>query len=126
MKVGKEEMIGLTTAIELCVRQVPDPVFEASERNLRLIASTLARLPGVSTEFFEPPVSYRAPHLRIQWDEASRKLSAEQVRYKLLHGSPRIITRDGPDPVTGVEITAWMVSNDDIPILTRRLVEILS
>jgi len=125
MKVNKEEMIGLLIAIELCMQQDPDPTFVDSKRTLQHIGEALSPIAGVTVEMFEPPVSYRVPHLRILWDETGRKLSADQARKMLRNGEPSISTRTGPDPVKGLELTSWMLSPEDVQVVIRRMREIL-
>jgi len=125
MKLNKDELVGLLVAVESCLQDGPDSIFALSEPTLRDMGDEIARLDGVRIEIFRPPVSYRWPHLRLQWDEAQRGVSADEAREQLLSGSPSIVTRTGPDPVTGLELSAWMLSNEEIPIVVRRITEVL-
>jgi seryl-tRNA(Sec) selenium transferase len=121
MKVGHEEMIGLLVAVELCLANNPDPLFKKSEGTLLRIQGALAKIPGLKLEMFSPPVSYKAPHLRIRWDEAARGLTADRARELLEAGSPPILTRDDPDPIIGLELTAWMLQESEVPVLISRI-----
>jgi L-seryl-tRNA(Ser) seleniumtransferase len=126
MKVNKEEMIGLMVAIELCLKEDPDPIFVESQKRLDFIAEKLSSIPGLTMEMFEPPVSYKVPHLRITWDEKGSRPSPDQLRRLLRQGNPPIVTRTGPDPVKGLEITSWMLSSQDIPVLIHRITSLLT
>ena len=124
-KLNKDELVGLLVAVESCLQDGPDSIFALSEPTLRDMGDEIARLDGVRVEIFRPPVSYRWPHLRVQWDERKRRVSADEARDQLLSGSPSIVTRIGPDPVTGLELSAWMLSNEEIPVVVRRITEVL-
>jgi L-seryl-tRNA(Ser) seleniumtransferase len=125
MKLNKDELVGLLVAVESCLQDGANSVFALSEKTLQRMGEEIARLEGVRVEVFRPPVSYRWPHLRIQWDEAQRRLTADQAREQLLSGAPSIVTRTGPDPVMGLELSAWMLSSEEVPIVVRRVVEVL-
>ena len=125
MKLNKDELVGLLVAVELCLQDGPNSVFAVSEKTLQDMGEEISRLEGVRVEAFLPPVSYRWPHLRIQWDEGQRRLTADQAREQLLSGAPSIVTRTGPDPVIGLELSAWMLSSEEVPIVVRRVVEVL-
>jgi D-glucosaminate-6-phosphate ammonia-lyase len=120
MKISHEEMVGILVAVELLLEDQPDPLLAASVVRLRRIQSALSR-PGLDVVMFEPLVSYRSPHLRISWDEKRSGVSAKSIRSELLATEPRIYTRTGPDEVVGVELTAWMLSDDEERQLIRRL-----
>lgn len=126
MKIDKEEVIGFLVAVELCLKEVPDPWFAASEKVLTQMGDELSRIKGVSAELFVPPVSYCTPHLRVKWDEAQKGISADQVRQALRSGKPSIETRTGPDPVIGLELTAWMLTGNDAEIVVSRIREALA
>jgi uncharacterized pyridoxal phosphate-dependent enzyme len=126
MKVSRDELVGLAVAVELCLQEKTNSIFTASEATLRRMADELNRLPGVRAEIFSPPVSYSWPHLRIRWDESRPKMSADDVRGRLWAGTPSIETRTGPDDVEGLEISAWMLSDEEVPIVVRRISEAIT
>lgn len=126
MKLNKDELVGLLVAVELCLQDGSNSVFAVSEKTLQHMGEEISRLEGVRVEVFRPPVSYRWPHLRIQWNEGQRRLTAGQAREKLLNGEPSIVTRTGPDPVIGLELSAWMLSSEAVPIVVSRVTEVLA
>ncbi len=126
MKLNKDELVGLLVAVESCLQDGSDSAFAASERTLQRMGEEMAQLEGVRVEVFRPPVSYSWPHLRIQWDEGERRVSADQAREKLLNGRPPIVTRTGPDPVIGLELSAWMLSAEETQIVVRRVTDVLT
>jgi L-seryl-tRNA(Ser) seleniumtransferase len=126
MKINKDELVGLLVAVESCLQDGSDSVFAVSERTLQQMGEEIGKLEGVRVEVFRPPVSYSWPHLRIRWDEGERRVTADQAREKLLAGTPPIVTRTGPDPVIGLELSAWMLSAEQIPVVVSRVTEILA
>jgi uncharacterized pyridoxal phosphate-dependent enzyme len=89
-KVGKEEIVGLLTAVELYLRQ--DHERQRSERTemLNRIAAKLLGLPTVFTEFVPNGDASHSPRLSIQWDEAKLDLTIDQMLQRLRAGTPSI------------------------------------
>ena len=125
MKIGHEELVGLMVAIEIALAETSDPLIAHSAQRLERIATAIRR-PGIVVEAFEPPVSYRTPHIRITWDETGSRLTADAARRKLLSEEPRIYTRTGPDKVIGLELTGWMLTDADEAIIIKRLNQVLA
>jgi D-glucosaminate-6-phosphate ammonia-lyase len=125
MKIGHEELVGILVVVELLLEDKVDPLLEASVVRLQRIQSALSR-PGIAVTMFEPPVSYQSPHLRVSWDEKRSGITADSIRTELKATEPRIYTRTGPDEVVGIELTAWMLSDDEERQLIRRLQSALS
>lgn len=124
MKVNVDEIAGLLVAVELCLKEDGQSLLEQSRATLEHVQRKLGKIEGLRTEIFLPPVSYRWPHLRLQWDYRRLNLTADEARKRLRSGVPAITTRTGPDPVIGLEISAWMLEEDEVPILTQRLTDL--
>lgn len=92
MKVGREEIMGMLTAVEMWMKRD----HEAEQRTwtswLEHIAGRLDRLQGVSTEIRQPGdrLSNRYPSLSVQWDEDRIPLTGHEVEQLLWDGEPRI------------------------------------
>ena len=93
-KVGKEEIVGLLTAVELCLAK--DHAAERREWSASLdrLADRLRGVPTVRTEFI-PNLDYsHSPRLSIQWDEAKLGITLDQMVARLRSGEPAIEASD--------------------------------
>ena len=93
-KVGKEEIVGLLTAVEIHLKR--DEAAERREREAMLerVARRLKTLPGVKTEFIPNLDPSHSPRLSVQWDEAARNLTVAKLVEQLREGDPSIVTAD--------------------------------
>ncbi|MBI4661136.1 MAG: selenocysteine synthase [Verrucomicrobia bacterium] len=124
-KVGKEEIVGLWTALELYLKRDHKAERREWETRVREIAGALENLRGVKTETFVPEIANESPHLRVRWDEGIiPKKNADVVRL-LRDGEPRIEVRPsgGGQPV--VEVAVWMLQPDEHRIVAKRLRQVL-
>jgi D-glucosaminate-6-phosphate ammonia-lyase len=115
MKVSKEDVIGVLTALEIWFER-RDPVAELQRWNndLAVIASYLA-VPGVSTEVIAPKGVVRVPRLRVSWQRDD--LAGEQVRLRLLDAEPRIMLDDTAVKQNSFEIDPFgLQPNEAAPV----------
>jgi L-seryl-tRNA(Ser) seleniumtransferase len=93
MKVGKEEIAGLLTAVELFMEQDEDAVIREWERRCHVIADAVRDLPGLRPEY-QPPFTNRfppaSPVAQIHFGPEAR-LTAAQVQQELEQGGPSIL-----------------------------------
>jgi D-glucosaminate-6-phosphate ammonia-lyase len=93
MKVGKEEIAGLLTAVELFFEQDEDAVIGEWERRCRVVAEAVRGVNGIATEY-TPPFANKFPpasplvHLRFG---PQAPLTATQVARALEQGEPSIL-----------------------------------
>jgi D-glucosaminate-6-phosphate ammonia-lyase len=95
MKVSKEDIIGVVTALEYWFEQRD----LAAERqkwydDCRVIAERLTRLGGVRGEILAPEGVDRVPRLKIVWDRARFPLDGLALRGAVLDGEPRVMLDD--------------------------------
>ena len=93
-KVGKEEIVGLLTAVERALARD-----EAGERRrqaaqLARVAAGMRGVPTVKTEMITNLDYSHSPRLSIQWDEAKLGMTAGQVNDRLRAGTPSIVAAD--------------------------------
>src|SRR5262245_63326830 len=69
-RVGKEEIVGLWTALEVYMRKDHKAEWREWESEVKLIADAVQGLRGVKTGPFIPEIANAVPHLRISWDQA--------------------------------------------------------
>jgi len=127
-KVGKEEIVGLLTALELFLKRNHAAQWAEWERRVKYIADTVTKVPGVTAEREVPEIANQVPHLAIRWDPSKVRLTNRQVALELREGNPRIELRPGSDrEVTPplLHLGVWMMQPGEHVVLARRLREVL-
>ncbi|MEO8415869.1 MAG: aminotransferase class V-fold PLP-dependent enzyme, partial [Ginsengibacter sp.] len=90
-KVGREEIIGMLTAVEMWAKRDHVEEFRKWTSWLETIAGRLKKIPGVTTEIMQPKGrSNPSPELLVQWDPAIIPLTGYDVENILWEESPRI------------------------------------
>ena len=94
-KEGKEEIVGLLTAVEIYL-DGRDHAAERAEHHAMLerIVTRLEGLPTVFTEYATNDDYSHSPRLTVQWDEQSLGLSLDEVMRQLKEGEPGIVATD--------------------------------
>ena len=131
MKVGKEEAIGMLTAVEMWVKRDHDAEWKRWSASLDHIAARVSSIRGVTTTIELPRgLSNRTPSLKVLWNRERLGLTGESVMQTLLGGEPRVAlfaASDAQDPAnTGVSITPYMLSPGEERIVADRLHALLS
>ncbi|MCC6629612.1 MAG: aminotransferase class V-fold PLP-dependent enzyme [Chloroflexi bacterium] len=124
MKVGKEEMMGLLTAVELYIVQDHAARLAGFEATVQFWCDRLGALPGVTAErAFPNEAGQPTPRLHLRFDPARAGLTGEQVRQALWEGEPGIVvTPAGPD---GIFITPDTIDPGEEQIIADRLTAVL-
>jgi uncharacterized pyridoxal phosphate-dependent enzyme len=95
MKVSKEDVIGVLTALEYWMEERDVGAERKRWRgDLADMAKPLAGMADVSTEVIEPTGVVRVPVLRVRWDAKRIRLDGMAVRQRLLEGTPRVMIDD--------------------------------
>jgi uncharacterized pyridoxal phosphate-dependent enzyme len=104
MKVGKEEVIGLLTAVEVWLKT--DLAAMNKEWNARVerIATLVKTVPGVETSISIPADGNRYPTLHVSWDEKQWGYTVKDCVQALRSGDPviEVAGADNPSIVTAV------------------------
>lgn len=95
-KVGKEEIVGLLTAVELALKRDEAGERRRQETMLKRVAELVAGIPTVKTEFITNLDYSHSPRLSIQWDEKKLGLTSADVNDRLKSGQPSIVAADMP------------------------------
>lgn len=93
-KVGKEEVVGLLTAVEIALKRDEKSERSRQEAMLKRVAQLVAGVPTVKTEFITNMDYSHSPRLSIQWDEKKLGMTAADVNNKLRAGDPSIVAAD--------------------------------
>ncbi len=133
LKVGKEEIMGMLTAVEMWKKRDHDAEWRQWQGWLEDIATSVKRVNGITTSMEGPPegLSNRSPRLLIQWDGAQLGITGSEVSKVLLDTEPRIVLGSAsgsrPDAMTSsVSITPYMMMPGDSKIVGQRLFTVLS
>ncbi len=95
MKVSKEDIIGVVTALEYWTTERDHPG-ERKEwaATLDTIAKKVEKVAGVETKVRAPSGGVKVPRLIISWDRSKVPHAGLDIRQKLLDGEPRIMLDD--------------------------------
>jgi len=98
MKVGKEEVMGMLTAIELWRNKIDlKAEYQKWESWYAHISKTITQVPGIQTLVKPPAGASPFPVLELTWDPQRIGMTAEEVGHRLLEGEPRIMSHaEGP------------------------------
>ena len=143
MKVGKEEIIGMLTAIETWKNIDMTALNREWNSRVQRIAKLVETVPGVSTQIYVPAEGNSYPTLKVNWDEQKFGLTVAQCDEKLRAGEPRIevLTNSNPSivpaaeeghdakheaPKNQLEIVSMTLQSGEDLIVGKRLRETLS
>jgi L-seryl-tRNA(Ser) seleniumtransferase len=143
MKAGKEEIIGMLTAVETWKNTDLNALNREWSARVKRISKLVETVPGVTTKIYIPEDGNSYPTLRVEWDEQKVGLNVAQCDQQLRDGAPRIevLTNSNPSMVSAVEeehdpkhmppqnrieiISMTLQDGEDL-IVGRRLRDILS
>ena len=122
MKVGKEEIMGLLSAVEQWRKRDHAAEWQEWERRLQVITDAVCAVPSVKTEIRQPGRSNVAPVLMITWDQETVCATPDAVREQLSTGEPRIevFAREH-----GVPVMPYMMEADEEIVVAERLKAVL-
>ena len=127
MKVGKEEIVGLVTALNLYLSLDHDMVHESWNKKVRFLAQELQGIPGVRAEYRMAANGHDHGFLEavVAWDPQVIPLGSKAMQQKLLSGEPRIVYyAEYGDEHSFVLQTRTMKDGDEI-LAARRLRDLL-
>jgi hypothetical protein len=138
MKVGREEMIGMLTAVESWVTRDHAAEWAQWVARCDYIADRVSKIPGVTAIVERMPgasLSNRSPRVVIRWDTAAVGISGAGVVQMLDRGEPRIAVsaagrgrgqaQEMPGD-TGISIVSAMMTSGDEKIVAQRVHQTLS
>jgi len=98
MKVGKEEIIGLITAVETWMKTDLNVLNREWTARVERIEKLVKTVPGVETEISIPKDGNRYPTLHISWDEEKWGYTVKDCVQKLRAGDPVIEVAGADNP----------------------------
>ena len=98
MKVGKEEIVGLLTAVETWLKTDFDALNREWHARVERIAKLVETVSGVETDISIPKDGNRYPTLYISWDEEKWGFTVKDCVQKLRAGDPVIEVAGADNP----------------------------
>ncbi len=123
MKVGKEEIIGLVTALEMYVQRDHAAEFRAWEARAQVIADAAKGLEGLYGREMHDDVSRWAPQAVISFERRWKGPSPSEVAAALQSGDPSIRVTSRADEITVATMT---LEEGEAEIIAHRLREVLT
>jgi D-glucosaminate-6-phosphate ammonia-lyase len=123
-KVGKEEIVGLITALKLYVNRDHEADRQAWMRRAQYFAEQLGSLPRVRAEIVVPAAK-PIPQVHLYLDEKALGLTAFDVVNRLLEGDPMIAVGQGAVYEGAIMVHPWNIEDGQEGIIATRLREVL-
>jgi L-seryl-tRNA(Ser) seleniumtransferase len=124
LKVSKEEIIGLLTALECWVKQDHATELAAAKRRTHQLVESLQGVDGATAEYRFPDVNGRPyPTARVNLDP-ERGVKAAEVIAALLAGTPSVAVMHADDPYL-LRVDVRVLADADAEIVATRLREVL-
>ena len=127
-KVGKEEIMGLLTAVELWLERDHQAEWQVWLSRLDIISNKIKSIGGIETEIINPcGLSNRSPSLEIRWNDAICGITGEELAEMVGRSKPRIALA-ASDAInhSGIRITPSQMQEGEAETVASRLAEILS
>jgi len=126
MKVGKEEIVGLLTAVETWLKTDLDVLNREWNARVQRIEKLVQTVPGIETDISIPSDGNRYPTLHISWDEKKWGYTVKDCVQQLRAGDPviEVAGADNPSIVPAVHEGNPKRSSEEEP--ERRKLELVS
>ncbi len=104
MKVGKEEIIGCLTALEIWLKMDEKKIYAEWNDRINRIRKLVDTVPGVKTDTYVPDDGNRYPTLKVSWDQQAWGYSISDCVQDLRSSNPviEVLGADNPSLVTAV------------------------
>ena len=129
MKVNKEELLGMMIALEAFIKRDAEAEWKEWERRAKVVTASVMGVKSVTTEIYVPPIANHVPTVRIKWEKAALKLTADEVRKQLRAGKPalEIVPSASPaaDATQEISIGVWQLQPGEVEVVAKRLKEVI-
>jgi len=121
-KIDRQEVIGTTVALREWMEMDHEQRLQSQAERIGFLADGLADLPHLSARNVWDEEGGPWMRLRLEWDKAALGKSAAEVSQALREGSPVVWARAEGDCIP---LSVHTLAEEDLPILLRRLREVL-
>lgn len=132
LKVGKEEIMGMLTAVEMWTQRDHKAEWADWQSWLDHIQGRVTKIDGVTCSVAQPDsLSNHAPVLKISWDGAKLGITGQEVNDVLYNTEPRVamLQPEGKRPSqmeSSISVMPYMMMPGDEKIAAERLFAVLS
>lgn len=137
MKVGREEVVGMLTAVESWVKRDQEAEWKEWVNRAEYIAKRVSKVPGITAVVRNESEgrSNRSPGVSIRWDSKDLGITGAEVADVLYNTEPRIALSGGGGGRaaqsqqagdTGISLTSSMMAPGDEKIVAERVSQVLS
>jgi D-glucosaminate-6-phosphate ammonia-lyase len=132
LKVGKEEIIGMLTAVEMWPKRDHKAEWATWQSWLDTISSRVTKINGVTTRIEMPDsLSNNAPTLVIEWDANKAGITGQELSNLVYDTEPRVILAGarGNRPhamASSVAVMPYMMTPGDDKIAAERIYSVLA
>lgn len=124
MKVGKEELCGILTAVRWFLNCDEDAESGFYEQAVQRVVAELGALPGVTARrIFPSEAGQPVPRAQLSLDEAALGTTRDAVQTALHTGNPIVDLADGPD--ASLYVNPQTLDTEGLEIVIQRLRELL-
>lgn len=124
MKVGKEELVGLMTAVRWYLDLDHEALMHSYEEQVKHVIESLNPIPGLQvTRSFPSEAGQPMPRANIQFLEEQIGMTRDEVQTMLRNGDPCIYL--SPAGESGVFINPQTLKNGEVDIIIERIKNIL-
>ena len=122
MKVAKEEVIGLVTALSLFVEEDEQAEMRAYRELVQQVVDALVELPGLEVSLQHDPINYLIPHAVVRFTEEWQGPTRDEVAAAMEKGNPPIYLHQlgSPDEVA---VDPLNLTEEETATVIRRLRE---
>jgi L-seryl-tRNA(Ser) seleniumtransferase len=120
LKVGREEIVGLVTALERYAAGSDEEDARVWTQRLEIVAAALGEVEGV-TVAHRSPADRPIPHLLLTLDENRLGLTAYDVVTELLDGSPAVAVTESRAEFGELSVNAMGLTDGEAEIVGHRL-----
>ena len=122
MKVAKEEIVGLLTALKMFVEEDEEEEMRRYARMVRQVEDALAEVPGLEVTVHHDDYDYLIPHAVLRFEKDWQGPSRNQVLAALEGGDPPIYFNQQGNP-DEFAVDPLNLTDDNLETVTRRLRE---
>ena len=124
MKTGKEEIVGLMTAVRIAMDEDQDATLQSYEEQVAAVISAFSNTPHITARRnFPSEAGQPMPRAELVLEEDALGLKRDELLDRLIEGEPAILL--APSGETGVFINPQTLANGEIDTIIARLKEIL-
>lgn len=124
MKTGKEEIVGLMTAVRLALDEDQDAMLRSYEEQVEAVISAFSGFSNVTARRnFPSEAGQPMPRAELVLNEDTLGLKRDELLDRLIEGEPAISL--APSGEAGVFINPQTLETGDIDIIIKRLMEML-